>query len=88
MVRSLRHKRHKAFTPRPFFISIALFTLLAFTSWIAGWSGKGQLATSNIALQERADYGADFVNISSLNAADEELEVPLAPRLHVSETNH
>lgn len=83
MVRSVRHKGHRAFTPRPFLISIALFTLLAFTSWIAGWSGKGQSATSNIAIQKRADYGADFLDIPSLNATDEELEVPLAPRFYM-----
>ncbi|CRG89842.1 Putative cation exchanger C3A12,06c [Talaromyces islandicus] len=77
MVRSRRQKRHNAFTPRPFFISIALFTLLAFTSWIAGWSGKDQLVTSNTAIQKRADDGAGILNISSLNAADEEPECRL-----------
>lgn len=77
MVRSVRCNGHNAFTPRPFFISIALFTLLAFTSWIAGWSGNSQLAASNTAILKRADHGVDLLSIPSLNATDERLEVPI-----------
>ncbi|KAH8698271.1 Sodium/calcium exchanger protein-domain-containing protein [Talaromyces proteolyticus] len=57
MVRPERHRRRRLlFYPRPFILSIVIFTLLALTTWTIRWFSQSQLAASNIAFQKRATY--------------------------------